>query len=512
MAKDKTLSEALKAHAEGGYVPFHMPGHKRNPEFGALLGLESMDVTEIDGFDDLHRASGVLKRINDVAAETYGVRASRILVGGSTCGVLASVRALTKRGDVALIARNCHSSVYNAAEICGLDARYVAPSWLPCGFYGSLSPGDVEEALKKNEGVKLVVITSPTYEGVISDVAGIADACKRYGARLIVDEAHGAHLGFADFERSAREQGADVVVNSLHKTLPALTQCAILHVCANGVDLAAIDEQLAVFETSSPSYPLMASIEGCINYLRDGSQISKWASAVSELRRDLSGLKGFSLYDGEGAFKFDKTKLTLVSHCEKSGAQLMRELREKYGVELEMAGTNYALAMCGAGDTPEMYAKLKEALFELCDGKFASKTAGDEESFEQSPQKYAENENTFAKYADGAGGARMAAHTLRNVGDGALEKNGAIRRPELPSKVMSAAEAREAAYEIVPFEEAAGRIAAEDIKAYPPGCPVIVKGERVEQETLDTLLGLFECGVSVYGARGQFPQNMAVVA
>lgn len=509
--EDKTLLQALKAHNGKGIASFQMPGHKRDPRFAHLMGIEGVDITETYGFDNLHRASGILKRVNDMAAETYGVRASRMLVGGSTSGILAAVRALTARGDGILIARNCHGSVYNAAEICALDMHYVMPSWNKRGFFGSLSPSAVEDALKESPNIKLAVVTSPTYEGVISDIAGIAEICRRYGVRLLVDEAHGAHLGFGAFAPSARGQGADIVVNSLHKTLPSLTQTAILHVCSNAVPSELIDEQLAAFETSSPSYPFMASVDGCIRYLQ-GGDISKWSNAVLSLRESLSALERISLYGGEDEYGYDISKLTLISHGKLSGVQLMDVLYARYGIELEMAGLNYAIAMCGAGDTPEMYSRLKKALFELENADNSQNTIPNNASFENSPLKSAQNENAFLSYEARGEGRAHIARTLRNVGDGAMDAEGALMAPILPDKAMNACDAREMPFELVPIDAAEGRISAENIRAYPPGCPVIVKGERISASALAALLRLEECGVEVSGSRGSFPQNIAVVA
>lgn len=504
MKDDKTLRELLTEHNDDGYAPFHMPGHKRNPRFEHLLGVQGEDITEIYGFDNLHDAVGVLKGTNDRAAKVYGVRASRMLVGGSTAGILAAVRALTRRGDGTLIARNCHGSVYNAAELAGLETHYVLPNLTGFGACGAVSREAVERALEENGNIKLVVVTSPTYEGVISDIQGIADACHRRGASLVVDEAHGAHLGFATFEKSARQQGADIVINSLHKTLPALTQSAILHVCAQDVDLGLIDEQLAAFETSSPSYPLMASIDGCVRYLQEGKALAKWAKDICALRRELAGLKSIELYAGEGAQKFDISKLTLVLHNEISGYEFARILRAEYKIELEMAAPNYVIAMCGAGDTPEMYSRLKAALFELDKALSTPKSTQFLAHFENSPTKNGENENSFAQNRDedGDGDRAFFGSCVALTAIGA----------HIPLKEYELWQAKDMPFELVPLEEARGRVAAENIRAYPPGCPIVAKGERLDDVTLDTLVRLWKSGAIVSGPRGSFPQNIAVVA
>lgn len=167
---DKSLATLLKEHDEAKILPFHMPGHKRAP-FDFLFGAQKLDITEIEGFDNLHDASGVLKTASERAAALYGVKYSRFLIDGSTCGILAGIRAVTNAGDKILVARNCHKSVFNAIELCSLTPVYVRPTFFEeYGFYGSVLPGDVQAAFDQNPDIRLVVITSPTYEGVISDV------------------------------------------------------------------------------------------------------------------------------------------------------------------------------------------------------------------------------------------------------------------------------------------------------------------------------------------------------
>lgn len=209
---------------------------------------------------------------------------ARYLVNGSTGGVLAAIRSVCKEGDKILVARNCHKSVFNAVELFGLNPVYVLPTYFEeYGFYGSVYPSSVKKAFEENPDIKLVVVTSPTYEGIISDIKSIAEICREHGAILFVDEAHGAHLGLCKkFHESARTLGADIVVNSLHKTLPSLTQTALLSVCTDRVDTAIVDKNLAVFQTSSPSYVLMASMDGCVRMLKDRANelCSEWSKNI----------------------------------------------------------------------------------------------------------------------------------------------------------------------------------------------------------------------------------------
>ena len=184
--------------------------------------------------------------------------------------ILTSVFAATKPGDKVLIARNCHKSVYHAAALRDLRAEYLYPEILELGIPGGIRPEQVSEAFSRHDGIRCCVVTSPTYEGVISDIEKISDICHQNGASLIVDAAHGAHLGFGDFPETPIKQGADAVIVSLHKTLPSLTQTAcLLRNSDSLISAERIKKYFDYFETSSPSYVLMAGIDRCVTFLKE---------------------------------------------------------------------------------------------------------------------------------------------------------------------------------------------------------------------------------------------------
>ena len=466
----KSLATLLIEHDEKKILPFHMPGHKRAP-FDFLFGAQKTDITEIDGFDNLHDARGVLKDAQERASALYRTLHTRFLVNGSTCGILAGIRALTKPGDKVLIARNCHKSVFNAVELCALRPVYVEPAYFPeYGFYGSVTPQSVNCAFEKNPDVRLVVVTSPTYEGVISDVKGISEICHLHGAALFVDEAHGAHLGLCkEFENSARTLGADIVVNSLHKTLPSLTQTALLHVCSERADIKEIDANLAVFETSSPSYVLMASIDGCVRFLQNqgASALETWSDDIDFARNALSKLEKITLFNpatDNRIFGYDKTKfLLLCTAIAESGVRLKDLLRKEYDIELEMASENYAVAMSGLGDDKAAFERLCNALFAL-DKRLAR-------------------------------GNRIVCES----------------KPEIPKKAFEPYQIKGSDVEYVDFDKSEGRICAENVWAYPPGCPLIVKGEKISADFARRATLLHESGVNVTGETREFPAKILVV-
>ncbi|MDR0491449.1 MAG: aminotransferase class I/II-fold pyridoxal phosphate-dependent enzyme, partial [Oscillospiraceae bacterium] len=268
----ETLYDKLAKYATGEVYPMHMPGHKRNADFSSGLPY-NIDITEISGFDDLHEPRGVLRDTSRLAASIYGSDRAFMLINGSTVGILAAIGALAKRGEKVLVAKYSHRSVHNAITLFGLNPVYLKQETdETSGVACDIAATDVELSLQTNPDIKLVVVTSPTYEGVISDIHSIAATVHRRGLPLLVDSAHGAHLGFSPmFRHSAVGADADVVVMSLHKTLPALTQCSLLHVSGNLADADEIARMLCVLQTSSPSYVLMASIDRCLNLLASDS-------------------------------------------------------------------------------------------------------------------------------------------------------------------------------------------------------------------------------------------------
>ncbi len=228
------LLERLSTYAASDVYPFHMPGHKRQVKMGitSVPNPFSVDITEIDGFDNLHHAEDILKESMNSAAAVYESDRSWYLVNGSTCGILAAIAAAVKPGEKILMARNSHKSAYHAVILNQLEPVYLYPEEVPeFQIPGGIEP-EQERALLEHPEIRAVFVTSPTYEGIVSDIQGIAATAHRHGAALIVDEAHGAHLPFGDgnyFPDGALQEGADLVIQSLHKTLPSLTQTAILH-------------------------------------------------------------------------------------------------------------------------------------------------------------------------------------------------------------------------------------------------------------------------------------------
>ena len=367
------LYDKLREYSETGVYPMHMPGHKRNTELLPPGLPYEIDITEIHGFDDLHEPRGVLLEISEIAAGLYGSQKAFPLINGTTVGILAAIGAHTKRGDKILITANCHRSVYNAASLFGLIPVCITPETDEAsGVVCSTDPEAVEAALKKDPEIRLVVITSPTYEGVISDVASIAGVVHRSDIPLFVDSAHGAHLDFSEkFRGGAIRAGADITVMSLHKTLPALTQCSLLHVCGDKADPEAIKRLLFILQTSSPSYILMASIDRCLRLLlSDGDRLfTAYEEKLDQFDKSIMPLKRLSvLCHGNdkphpGFYGFDPGKVTIITkNTALSGIKLSDILRCEYSIELELACAGHAVAMTSVCDSAEGFIRLAGAL------------------------------------------------------------------------------------------------------------------------------------------------------
>ena len=251
----ETLFEKLKKYSESDFYPYHMPGHKRNSVGRLSDDITKIDITEIDGFDNLHMPEGIFREMQERASSIYGADESFFLVNGSTGGILSAISAALDEGDRILMARGSHKSAYHAAYLRKLSISYLySPIIKEFDICDSITAEQVEEALSADPDIKAVFIVSPTYEGRIADIEKIAEVVHKRGIILIVDEAHGAHLGMSDgFAPNSCQAGADIVIHSVHKTLPALTQSALLHVNGKLADRERIKRFLRIYQTSSPS-------------------------------------------------------------------------------------------------------------------------------------------------------------------------------------------------------------------------------------------------------------------
>ena len=463
--KEKDLLETLENYQKTDVYPFHMPGHKRQSLH--FPNPYAIDITEIDGFDNLHHAEGLLKEAQERAAELYGSRECFYLVNGSTCGLLAAISAAAKRGETVLVARNCHKAVYHALFLRELSAKYLYPVITENGIMGQITAEQAEEALSQEPTIKTVILTSPTYEGIGSDIEKIAAVVHRHGAALIVDEAHGAHFGFgAGFPENAVRQGADAVIMSLHKTLPSFTQTALLHLCSDRISSSEVKKYLGIYETSSPSYLFMAGMDTCVRMVKEQGDalFSSYRKKLDAFYQGVRGLKHLHVMQREDlsqvdAASWDDSKIIIFAGTSGlTGEGLHQKLLGDFHLQMEMASGDYVLAMTSLMDTEEGLERLKEALFAL--------------DKEHKRQKETENLHHFIE-----------------------------ETYQKQSKRMEIGEAWNLPAREVAFEEAAGAVSAEYIYLYPPGIPLIVPGEVITEKLLDQIrrcqdMGLFTLGMA----------------
>ncbi len=476
------LYEKLTAYSESDAYGFHMPGHKRNGRLQKKLGQNlpfSIDITEITDFDDLHHAKGILLEGETLAASLYGSEETHFLVNGSTVGILSAILGSTKKGDKVLVARNCHKSVYHALELNELSPIYVYPQYeTDGGLGGEISPKDVECALENHPDLQAVILVSPTYDGIVSDLASIARLVHARKIPLIIDEAHGAHFGFHPyFPKRALDQGADVVINSLHKTLPSLTQTALIHMKGPYADKKRIRKYLHMLQSSSPSYVLMASMDACVRFLiNEGEKVfSEYADLLKNTREALEKLKHLRLIEAE---HFDPSKLVIsVDQADISSHELSRRLWEDYHLEMEMTAGHYVLAMTSVGDDAQGMKRLVDALFAIDD---SIKSADSNET-----DMHAMGQNTTESERNTTG--------VQVTDTKIVQKNTTAQYKE-KIKLLPRAESCFAPYQAVElfgtprsWQQAVGLISLEYAYLYPPGCPLLVPGERVSQETADML-------------------------
>lgn len=449
----------LEEYLKQNNYPMHMPGHKRRlmPEEDLPYGW---DLTEVSGTDDLHHADGILKEAMERTASLCKADRTWYLVGGSTVGNLAGIYALTHPNGEVLMDRSCHRSLFHIAQLRNLHVHWLKPFSVPeFEISGGIPPSDVEDGLNRFPNTEAVIITSPTYEGVVSDVQKIAEACHRHDVPLFVDEAHGAHFGLSGyFPRSSMENGADVVVQSFHKTLPSLTQTAVLHMHRGYVDERKISQALDIFETSSPSYPLMVSLDACTEYLINHGKecFERWHENLLNLEEIVSDFRNLKVlcHQGDrpadyGFFAYDPGKI-LIHNDAMSGKELQKLLLEKYHFELEMSVGHNALAMSGPGDDPEQMIRFGKALKEI-----------DEALKDQKKRTYA------------------------------------MPSLSIPESVLTISDALESASEKKELRLSSGSVSHEYVYCYPPGIPILIPGERITDEVIEQIEEMKRCGNTV---------------
>lgn len=422
--------------------PFHMPGHKRNGTFG--IAGSDIDITEIVGFDDLHEPKGTIAQVEEIYQKLYKSKSSVLLVNGSTVGILAAVFAMTHYGDKVIVAANCHKSVYNACALRKLKTIIANPRFDGVnGIYTRLTQNEVDRVIKLHPDAKLLIFTSPTYEGYISEI--------KTDLPVIVDAAHGAHFPF--FEETLKYPKGNIVISSLHKTLPALTQTAIANIYDTNY-IRPFRHYIDTFETSSPSYVLMNSASICAKFLNNRTdEFQTLQTALRQFYR-MTELRHLKLLISDDISKINiSTAGTNIS-----GIELGNILRNEYGFECEAANLRHVILMATVGDDFTVYEKLSGVLKEI---------------------------------------------------DGRLKST--VIKP-IPCRIFNDEEydfsLEPADSEFVELNKSNGRICAEFVYAYPPGIPILFPNALITSETIHMIADLMHNGVNLTSTGKLLPRSI----
>ncbi|MBV5121389.1 aminotransferase class I/II-fold pyridoxal phosphate-dependent enzyme [Bacillus halotolerans] len=457
------LYHALIQHARRNSHSFHVPGHHNGDVFfdeakTIYNPLLTIDLTELSGLDDLHHPSGVIKEAQDLVSQLYGSAESFFLVNGTTVGNLAMILSVCDPGDTILIQRNCHKSVFHAVDLAEAEPIYLAPDIDEIMHVPTHVPlGTIKEALKAYPNAKGLVLTNPTYYGHSADLTEIISEAHQYGIPVLVDEAHGAHFVLGEpFPASALQMGADIVVQSAHKTLPAMTMGSYLHLNSNKIERNRVADYLNRLQSSSPSYPIMASLDLARAYLQHMIEEQKLPDVlqhIQSIKQTFDSL-GYAeaVEPANQRITTDPLKLTIRSKCGHSGFTLQKIL-ERVNIFTELADENQVLLVLPLGGKQRIDSETIKKIDQEIE-----KTPSDEMNV--SPEWEAQP----------------------------------ITVMPYPKKVLNTLQK-----EYVGFDKAAGRLNAEDVIPYPPGIPMIMAGERITRESVQKLSRLISMKTHVQG-------------
>ncbi len=450
-------------YAKRNITPFHVPGHKQgkgmDEEFFNFIGENPLkiDVTIFKMVDGLHHPKSAIKEAQELAADAYGAKRSFFAVNGTSGAINAMILSVVKAGEKILIPRNVHKSVSAGIILAGATPVYMNPVIdNKLGIAHGVSPYTVEKMLELHPDAKAVLLINPTYYGIATDIQKIANIVHSYDIPLIVDEAHGPHLHFhEDLPTSAVDVGADICCQSTHKILGSMTQMSLLHINSDRIDVARVQQILSLLHTTSPSYPLMASLDCARRQvaLHGNELLTKTIELANYGRSEINKIPGIGsfgqeLIGHEGVHAFDPTKLTITAkNLGISGFELENILVDEYNIQMEMADFYNVLGLVTIGDTKESIDTLIAALQDISDRYFDTKKV----------------------------------ETIKPQ-----------RVPAIPEQVLIPREAFYSETTKVPFNESLGKICAEMIMAYPPGIPIIIPGERISKEIIEYIEDLKE--------------------
>jgi arginine/lysine/ornithine decarboxylase len=456
------LYDALIDHINKNPVSFHVPGHKygtiHQPEANQYFKqILQIDATELSGLDDLHSPEGAILEAEALLSNLYRTQKSYFLVNGSTVGNLAMIMAICEEGTKVLVQRNCHKSILNGLSLAKAEPVFLEPEFnqewkVPSG----IRKETVKKAMNLYPDVKALILTYPNYYGMGYELQDIITEAHLHDIPVLVDEAHGPHFILGDpFPRSALQLGADIVVQSAHKTLPAMTMGSFLHVNSFLINNDKVKEFLAMFQSSSPSYPIMASLDLARNYLATYNQndLAFLLNEIQYFKKELADIPAVKVleYPHDNG---DPLKVTIQSRTALNGFDLQRRL-EEVSIYTELADPNNVLFI---------FPLLKEGQnFPLVESVMKIK-----------------------KVLSG-----IPLHEAHEVFESATQK---ISTLAIPFKEMGKLKVSE-----VEITSALDEVCAETIIPYPPGIPLLIRGERITKDKLSQLTSLLKSGARFQG-------------
>lgn len=443
----KSLLQELISFRKKEKISMHIPGHKSGRGLSAYFRKNafSIDLTELSGTDNLQNPDGILKLAQENCAKIFGAKETHFLTGGSSLGLRAMILGCVQRGGKLLVDRCCHKSVISAIAIGGARPVFLEPDFDDdLGLYLGVSAEEVKSKLEDHPDVCGAIITSPNYYGICSEVSAIADLLHKNNKFLIVDEAHGAHFAFdkADLPQTALSLGADLCVQSAHKTLPALGQCSLLHIGKNAlVNKDRLIRTIRFIQTTSPSYMLMTSLDEAAGYMdKDGrKRIIKLVQEIAKLKIKVAEKTRLKFVDINILDRpQDETRIVVdFSPLGISGIEAERMLAEEFGIFAEMSDNGYVVFIPSVATTKNELKKLTKSLCKIGKRKFEG-----------------------------------------NV----VEKN--MRLPEVDIRIAPC-DAIDKPFEVVDVKDSLGRISAGIVSACPPGAAVIVPGQYIDKDAID---------------------------
>ena len=476
------IFDTLLGHAKRNVTSFHTPGHKNGKGIDPILkevtgdGLYKFDVTVFDEVDSLHDPEGPIKKAEELMAEAYGVKHSLFLVNGTSVGNIAMFLSACDPGDSIIVSRSSHKSIMGGIILSG-----VWPIWLQPTIDQNLdiifnsTYEEIKQALDMYPEARAVFLTSPTYNGVATEVKKIADLCHRKGKILLVDEAHGPHLKFNDkLPMSAVDAGADLCVQSTHKILSALSQGSVLHHNSKLVDINRVKKIVSMLQTTSPQYLTLASIDLARRQavLHGKGMFDKVIEAAEWARKEINekipNMRCLTKADiKDRNFDLDLTKLTInVTKTGLSGYEVDEILAKKYNIQVDCSDTFNLIAIMGIGSDMEDVQKLVSALKEIS-------------------KKYK-----------------------------GTQKNWILKIPSLATEMVMTPREVFLSHDIkkIPLAKSVGHVSAQVLTPYPPGIPVVIPGERISKEICDYLVEMASKGIRISGQEGDILKMVKVFA